>query len=207
MRKKSNETRTQILEFVNTYYSQHFIKPSLRTISKGTGISAATICRYLNDMNESGEVEYDRKHIATDFTNTLQPANCIPVLGSVECGPGEEEQQEILQYIQMPEALVGKGTFFALIAKGESMVNAGIHPGDYVIVRQTQTANVGQIVVALHENLSNIKVLAYNDDTEQYYLQSCNDDKEMYADIYPEDLQIQGVAVGVYHSFETMSVE
>ena len=158
-------------------------------------------------MNESGEVEYDRKHIATDFTNTLQPANCIPVLGSVECGPGEEEQQEILQYIQMPEALVGKGTFFALIAKGESMINAGIHPGDYVIVRQTQTAEIGKIVVALHENLSNIKVLAYNVETEKYYLQSCNDDKETYADIYPEDLQIQGVAVGVYHSFETMSVE
>lgn len=124
------------------------------------------------------------------------------VLGRVACGPGDEEQEEVLEYIRMPENLVGKGTFFALIAKGDSMIDAGIHEGDYVIVRQTQTAEIGDIVVAMYDNLSNLKVLGYDEKEEQYCLCSRKPDKNKYADIYVTDLQVQGIAVGVYHKLK-----
>ena len=114
-----------------------------------------------------------------------------------------DSEEEVLEYIRMPENLVGKGTFFALIAKGDSMIDAGIHEGDYVIVRQTQTAEIGDIVVALYDNLSNLKELGYDREKEQYFLRSRNPDRKKYADIYVTDLQVQGVAVGVYHKLKT----
>lgn len=99
----------------------------------------------------------------------------------------------------MPESLVGKGEFFALIAKGESMVDAGIHPDDYVMIRKQNTAEIGDIVVALDGGLNNLKVLGYNNAKGRYFLRSCNEDKKRYGDIYPEELRIQGVAVCVAH--------
>ena len=100
----------------------------------------------------------------------------------------------------MPESIVGKGEFFALIEKGESMIDAGIYPGDYVIVRQQNTADVDDYVVALYEGKNNLKLLQKEDD--KYVLRSCNKDKETYPDIYPDDLKIQGVAVCVTHKLK-----
>ena len=107
--------------------------------------------------------------------------------------------EQIIEYIRMPESLIGKGEFFALIAKGESMVDAGIHPGDYVVIRKQNTADLGDIVVALDQGVNNLKVLGYDKKRKAYFLRSCNEDKERYADIYPEALQIQGIAVSVTH--------
>ena len=202
MRRKDDSKKMKILEYINDYIGQYSSSPSVREISSGTGIPHATVQRYLVAMNECGEIEYDSRSISTPEMQKMAPINCIRVLGRVACGPGDEEQEEVLEYIRMPENLVGKGNFFALIAKGESMIDAGIHEGDYVIIRQTQTAEIGDIVVALYDNLSNLKVLGYDEEMEQYYLRSCNKDKRTYADIYVTDLQVQGVAVGVYHSFK-----
>ena len=103
----------------------------------------------------------------------------------------------------MPEALVGKGEFFALIAKGHSMVDAGINEGDYVIVRKQSSAKVGDLVVALYDNgLNNLKKLCYDEDRQRYYLYSCNADQETYAPICVDELQVQGVAVRVMHNLE-----
>lgn len=201
MRQKTESKKLQILEYINTYIGQHSNSPSVREITGGTGIPHATVQRYLIAMNESGEIEYDGKNIRTAAMQKMAPINCIRVLGRVACGPGDEEQEEVLEYIRMPENLVGKGDFFALIAKGDSMIDAGIHEGDYVIVRQTQAAEIGDIVVALYDNLSNLKVLGYDEEKAQYYLRSRNKNKRKYADIYVTDLQVQGVAVGVYHRF------
>ena len=203
MRRKDDSKKLQLLEFINDYIGRHSASPSVREISSGTGIPHATVQRYLVAMSESGEIEYDGRQIGTEAAQKMTPVNCIRVLGRVACGPGDEEQEEVLEYIRMPENLVGKGFFFALIAKGDSMIDAGIHECDYVIVRHTQTAEIGDIVVALYDNLSNLKELGYDREKEQYFLRSRNLDRKKYADIYVTDLQVQGVAVGVYHKLKT----
>ena len=94
-----------------------------------------------------------------------------------------------------------KGEFFALIAKGSSMVNAGINEGDYVIVRKQSSAKVGDLVVALYDNgLNNLKKLCYDAEQQRYFLYSCNVNQESYAPIYVDELQIQGVAVCTVHN-------
>ena len=198
MARRKPERYGIIYDYVNQYYAEHSRYPSVRDIAAGTGISLATVHRYLKDMKESGEIEYDgRRSISTSQIEMDSPTHFMKVLGYVACGEGQEEEESVIEYIRMPESIVGKGEFFALIAKGESMIDAGISPGDYVIVRQQKTADVGDYVVALYEGKNNLKLLAKENGS--YVLRSCNEDKESYPDIYPEDLQIQGVAVCVTH--------
>jgi len=203
MRKLNDSRKETILSYIDEHYSRHKEIPTVREIAEGTGIATTSVHRYLNALNETGELEYNgHRGISTRRMDMETEQYSMPVLGYVACGAGEEEQGEIIEYIRMPESLVGKGEFFALIAKGESMINAGVNPGDYVIVRKQNTANVGQLVVALYENLNNLKKLMFDEKTHRYILRSCNDNKKKYPDIIPENLQVQGVAVCVVHKFE-----
>ncbi|MCQ2415678.1 MAG: S24 family peptidase [Eubacteriales bacterium] len=125
----------------------------------------------------------------------------LPVLGSVTCGPGDYEEENIIEYIRMPEKLVGKGDFFAIIAKGESMTDIGVFPGDYVIIRKQDTAEIGDIIVALYDDgLNNLKKLCFDEEKEQYYLYSCKKEQKKYAPIYVDELRVQGVAVCTVHN-------
>ena len=207
MKSIRNESKPVIVQFIDEYYHKYFEIPSVREIAAGTGISVSTVHRCLSAMRENGELEYSgRRSVYTRRMEMETFHHAMAVRGTVACGEGQEEAEEIIEYIRMPESLIGKGEFFALIAKGESMVDAGIHPGDYVVIRKQNTAEIGDIVVALDEGLNNLKVLGFDKKKKAYFLRSCNEDKERYADIYPKELQIQGVAVCVTHKLGKMNV-
>ena len=208
MKNIRNEAKSTIVEYIDQYYSNYRAIPSVRDIASGTGISVSTVHRCLKDMKENGELAYrGRRSVSTQRMEMEGRHPAMAVLGYVACGEGQEETEEIIEYIRMPESLIGQGEFFALIAKGESMVDAGIHPGDYVVIRKQNTAEVGDIVVALDQGVNNLKVLGYNKKRERYFLRSCNEDRERYRDIYPEELQIQGVAVCVSKKLGKVDVE
>lgn len=207
MRYKDPEKKKKIINFIDQYYNEYRESPTLRTIANGTGISSAMVHRYLEDMHSNGEVSYDgRNGIITERMQIEKNSIAMPVLGYVKCGEGEEEHQEIIEYIRMPDSIVGKGNFFALIAKGESMVDAGIYPGDYVVVKNQQTAETGDIVVALYEGVSNLKVLIKDYKNKKFILRSCNQDKDNYPDIILDKVNIQGIAVSVTHKLERISM-
>ena len=198
MRRQDESKKSVILDFIDEYYNEYNEIPAVRTIAEGTGIALATVHRYLLSLKESGELEYNgRKSISTKRIDLESRHASAPVLGYVRCGEGEEETEEVIEYIRLPESLVGTGEFFVLIAKGESMIDAGVNEGDYVVIRKQNTASDGDYVVALYEGLNNLKELVV--DNGRYILRSCNEDKETYPDIYPRDLKIQGVAVSVMH--------
>ena len=201
MGKKRTDRYSGIVEYINQYYAENMRYPSVRDIVAGTGVPLSSVHRYLKEMNDNGVLQYDgRRSINTTEMRMERPSRYMKVLRYVACGEGQEEDESVTEYIRMRESIVGKGEFFALIAKGESMIDAGIYPGDYVIVRQQNTADVGDYVVALYEGKNNLKLLQKEDD--KYILSSCNKDKEMFPDIYPEDLKIQGVAVCVTHKLK-----
>ena len=207
MKSIRNESKPIIVQFIDDYYHKYFVIPSVREIASGTGISVSTVHRCLSAMKENGELEYSgRRSVHTRRMEMETNHHAMPVLGYVACGVGQEETEEVIEYIRMPESLIGKGEFFALIAKGESMIDAGVHPGDYVVIRKQNTAEIGDIVVALDQGVNNLKVLGFDKNKKVYFLRSCNEDKERYADIYPEELQIQGVAVCVTHKLLKVNV-
>ena len=198
MRKRDDSKKSVIVEYINEYYSDYGQTPTVRAISEGTGIAVATVHRYLLALKESGELDYNgRNSITTARIDQEAIHHAAPVLGYVAYVEGQEKVEEVIEYVRLPESLVGTGEFFVLIAKGDSMIDAGIHQGDYVVIRKQNTASDGDYVVALYEGLNNLKELVV--DNGQYILRSCNEDKETYPDIYPRDLKIQGVAVCVMH--------
>ena len=92
--------------------------------------------------------------------------------------------------LEVPHSLLSGSDYFALRVYGESMIAAGIQDGDLVVIRKASHASVGQIVVAIDdEGQTTLKRLAH--DGERYYLHPENPE---FADIYPEELRIQGVA-------------
>lgn len=202
MRKLSNDRKEAIYSFIDQFYDDNGYTPSVHEIGKGTGIPTTSVHRYLKAMKETGDLVYEgRKSIETFRTKKEGRSCAIPVLGRVSCGPGDYEFENILEYIRMPESWIGKGDFFALIAKGNSMIDVGINDGDYIIVRKQNTARTGDLVVALYDDgLNNLKKLCYDDILQKNYLYSCNPDQSTYAPIYVDELEVQGVAVCNVHN-------
>ena len=134
-----------------------------------------------------------------DSNNQKNNVNEIPVLGKIAAGTSIEAIQNEVSRIVLPQALSNKGEHFGLKISGDSMIEAGINDGDTVIVRKTNTANNGQIVVALvddHEAMlkrirKKGKVVA---------LESAN--KNYETKIFgPDRIKIQGVLVSLYRNF------
>lgn len=200
MMRKDESKKVIIADYINVFFYEHDKVPSVRDIVSGTGIPVSTVHRYLVDMQEKGELTYGGYRSArTKEMDAVSPIHAISVLGYVACGPGQVEEQRFIETIRMPETLVEKGDYFALIAKGESMIGAGIFPGDYVFVKRQQTANEGDLVIALFDGKNNLKKLGFDQKNKKFILHSCNPDTESYPDIIVDDLQIQGVVKGSYH--------
>ena len=150
--------------------------------------------RYLVDMDEKGVIKYKGSNIITEFIEQLTSQNTVrlPISGAIPCGEPQTENELNDCFIEFPTSLLGKGEYFVLLADGESMTDAGIDDGDFVIVRKTNTADYGKIIVALDsDNRNTLKRLEFDNEKKRPYLQPEN---KKYKDIYPAELSIQGVA-------------
>ncbi len=193
MRSKSNEVKKQIVEFVNKYYCEHNNTPSNTQIAEAIGRSRGNIHNYLIEMSEEGMLSYSGREIRTEFMKKHEFGGTkAAILGSIACGPLNFAEENIEEYVSLPESLFGKGEFFILRARGNSMIEAGIDEGDLVIIRKQDTAQNGQIVVALVEDEATLK---------RFYKEEggirLHPENHTMEDILVDNCMIQGVAVKV----------
>ena len=193
MRSKSNKVKKQIIEFVNKYYCEHNNTPSNTKIAEAIGRSRGNIHNYLTEMSEEGMVSYSGREIRTDFMKKHEFGGTkAAILGSIACGPLNFAEENIEEYVSLPESLFCKGDFFILRARGNSMIEAGIDEGDLVIIRKQDTARNGQIVVALLEDEATLK---------RFYKEEggirLHPENHTMKDILVDNCMIQGVAVKV----------
>ena len=195
MRSKSIELMNQIKEFAERFYIEEGRSPSTTEIAVEVGVSRGTAYRYIVEMAEKGLIEYDGSSITTEATRKYKGSGTSATIldCSVSCGPGLMEEQRILEYVRLPETVFGSGEMFLLRANGDSMVDAGIDDGDWIVVRKQNTAEEGDIVVALSDGLNNLKYFYKNKKKKCAILRSANAAKN-YKDIEVYDLQIQGIA-------------
>ena len=193
MRSKSPEIMTQIKAYVEEFYFENSSSPSIREIARGVGIGSTTVFRYLQEMSEQGMVLYDGEAVTTEKIMKLKTASVnIPVVGSIACGIPNLAEENIEEYIQLPEAVFGRGRFYILRASGSSMIEVGINDGDLVVIREQCTAEDGNIVVALVGEEATLK--RFYKEGDHIRLHPENRDMD---DIIVSDCQIQGVAVKV----------
>lgn len=193
MRHKDPQLMERIRGYIEDYYEDHNATPSVQEIANAMGTAKSTAYRYLIDMAKQRLISYVNGVISSEkIEKYTQPVNHAALVGAVPCGEPDEREAMVEEYIPLPVSIFGNGDFYVLRASGNSMVDAGIDSGDLVIIRQQETAEPGDIVVALtNEGQNTLKRLEYDDDLERYYLHPENPD---YDDIYVDDLRIQGVA-------------
>ena len=198
MRHKSTELMDSIQEFVERYYQTNRHSPSTTEIADAVGIARGTAYKYLVAMNDNGMIRYDGQQISTDKTDKIRTdLTSVVLLASVSCGVPTLEEEYAEEYVSLPQALFGKGTFYLLRANGESMIDAGIEPGDLVLIRKQEEAKEGDIVVALVDNENTLKRYFVDKENHQVRLHPENTTMK---DILVDDCKIQGVAVNVIKS-------
>ena len=179
MRSKNTAHYSTILDFVNKYFNDAGRSPSTREIESGTGISRPTVQRYLRELCERGEIEYDgHRGIVTNYMRGATEGTSPVLMGnSIPCGMLNEVCDAELESIRMPTALIGSGEFFLLRARGNSMINAGIDDGDLVLIKRCERVREGRIAAFLYDG-SETTLKRYKQDRDAIYLIPENDEME-----------------------------
>jgi repressor LexA len=148
----------QVLEFIDEEVRRRGYPPSVREIGEAVGLSSSsTVHAHLAALQDKGYLRRDptkpralELHFESGSGAALErrPVRHVPLVGDVAAGVGVLAEENIDETIPMPEDFTGAGQLFMLRVRGESMVEAGILDGDYVVVRQQPTAEPGEIVVA-----------------------------------------------------------
>ena len=157
---KKTQMTEQIYEYLQTVIPRQGYAPSVREICEAVGLkSPSTVHFHLKRLQERGLIEKgDFKGRAIVLTQPRQ-RDRIPILGSVAAGTPILAQECIDDYLTF-DCGGQEEEFFALRVRGESMLKAGILPDDLVVVRRQQSANNGEIVVALLEDEATVKRLS-----------------------------------------------
>jgi repressor LexA len=148
--------RRQILEFIITCQRERNFPPTIREIGDHVGLkSPATVANHIDVLKNAGYIEKNPQQPRTltvrlDVDNPApdQHIRYIPFVGDVAAGTGVLASEVAHELMSIPEQFCGRGESFVLQVRGDSMIDAGILPGDYLVVQRQQTAGTGEIVVA-----------------------------------------------------------
>lgn len=194
----------EILEFIKDRILSAGYPPSVREIGEAVGLSStASVHSQLSNLEKKGYIRRDPTKSRTieitddEFGLSRREFVNVPMVGRVAAGEPILARQNIRDYFPIPVSYMPNVQTFMLRIKGDSMINAGIMDGDNVIVRQQNTANDGDIVIALIGDSATVKTLRHDKDGV-LYLQPEND---ALSPIYPESCEILGVVFGVFRFF------
>ena len=153
----------QIYDYIISFSAEHGYPPSVREIGAYVGLkSPSTVHFHLKGLESAGlihKAEGKTRSITVSPSETEAPEDKVPVVGSVAAGSPILAQECIEDYLTFDTG--GRpGEYFALKVRGESMLNAGILPGDLVVVHRQPTAQHGEIVVALIDDEATVKRLS-----------------------------------------------
>ena len=200
MRTKDSELIKTIKTYIEDKCEKTGRVPPYSEIAEDLGVGKTTVKRYLDYMAEKGMIA--RGHYGFESIEQSRTERTVSVakLGYVPCGPLTEEYECIDGYVKLPASFVGNAKkCFLLTASGNSMVDAGIDDGDLVLVRQQETAEYNDIVVALVDNEVTLK--RYRPDPANRRIILHPENKRI-KDIIVDGCQIQGVAIKVIKNLE-----
>jgi repressor LexA len=188
----------EIFDFVKSYGEEHGYPPTVRDIGKAIGLtSSSTVHAHLANLEKLGVLRRDPTkpraiEVLVDKARAAVAPSGLPLVGQVAAGQPVLAEENIEEYVPVPQIAGGDEGEFVLRVKGDSMVGAGIFEGDYVVVRPQETAGDGEIVVALVEDEATVKRFFKEEDHVR--LQPEND---MLDPILSRDVQLLGRVVGV----------
>ena len=194
----SEEKLQKLAEFIKQYARENNGEsPSLADIMEYMGMVKSTAYRHILELEKRGIISYSGKNtLETPLQKKMHVmSRRIPVVGMIVCGTPDEQEEHISRYLAVPEEWLD-GECFLLEAYGDSMVDIGVHAGDLVLVKKTNVANDGQVIVALTEEGNTLKRLHYENGKPVLYAENSSYTEKQRV-IHPKELTIQGVALKV----------
>ncbi|MDR1184142.1 MAG: transcriptional repressor LexA [Coriobacteriales bacterium] len=205
-----SERQREILDFLSDFITRNGYPPSVREIGEAVGLSSSsTVHSHLNALEDKGFIRRDPSsaraltvighsnemaHEINPNGATRLPRNVVelPLVGRVAAGIPTLAEENVEESLLLPTQIVGDTSSFLLTVKGESMVDAGILDGDYVVVKEQPTANNGEIVVALIDDEATVKT--FYRESDRIRLQPEN---SAMAPIYTRDVTILGKVIAL----------
>lgn len=193
-----SERQRQILEYIQKCVEEKGYPPSVREIGQAVGLSSSsTVHGHLNRLEQKGYLRRDpTKPRAIELLSPEHrrvPYQQAPVVGRVTAGEPILAVENVETYVPLSKELFGDDELFVLKVRGESMVEAGILDGDWVIVRRQATAENGDIVVAMIEDEATVK--RFFREQGHFRLQPENPTMEP---IIVDRVEILGLVVGLF---------
>lgn len=202
--KRSLTTREQaILDCIKNKIRENGFPPTVREICNEVGLrSTSTVHGYLARLEELGVIKRDPSssraiEVTEDMSWRKKKIVPTPIVGSVRAGEPVLADERIETVLPLPAELIGNQVSFILTVRGDSMINAGIHEGDLLIVARQNTAINGDIVVALVDG-EDATVKRFYKEADHVRLQPEND---AYEPILTKNVQILGKVVGLYRHY------
>lgn len=167
----------RILEFIRDWVDRHGYPPSVREIGEAVGlVSPSSVAYQLKELERKGYLRRDPNRpravdvrpptdlVDDETSRMLRPAPAyVPMLGRIAAGGPILAEQAVEDIFPLPRELVGEGEVFMLQVKGDSMLDAAICDGDWVVVRQQPTADSGEIVAAMIDGEATVKTYRRRD--------------------------------------------
>lgn len=203
MKKPRGDNQQRILEYIKAQIQERGYPPSVREIGDAVGLkSTSTVHGHLVRLEKKGLLHRDSmKTRAMEITNDPSFARrntvAVPVVGRVTAGIPILAEENIDEFMYIPEEMIGDGEHFILWVKGESMIRAGIMDGDHVIVHKQSDANNGDIVVAMIDDEATVKRF-YREADGLFRLQPENPDMEP---IMVDHVAVLGKVVMLYRKY------
>ena len=200
---KLTKRQQDTLQYVKEYMVSHGYPPTVREIANALHVSSpATVQAHLDGLAEKGYIKKGNnknRTIELMVDNEFIPKNetviDVPLLGKITAGSPIEAIENPDEFFSLPAYLIPKDKeVFTLKVSGESMINAGIHDGDIIIVERQNTARNGEIVVAMTED-NEVTLKTFYKEQNHFRLQPEND---TMAPIILDNVFILGKAIGLY---------
>jgi repressor LexA len=191
----------KVLDFICVFLEDKGYAPSYREIAQEFSLSSvATVHQHVQTLQEKGYLASDGKR-SLELTSLARPTPSasivdIPLVGLITAGQPIEALLEH-EELSVPQSMVGRGRYYSLRVKGDSMIEDGILDGDYVVVEEKDQADNGDIVVALLENqFATLK--RYYKEKDHVRLQPANSSMEPFR---VKSVKIQGKVVGLLRRY------
>ncbi|MGZ5310645.1 MAG: transcriptional repressor LexA [Solirubrobacterales bacterium] len=199
--KDLTKRQREIFDFISRYLARHGYPPTVREIGKAVGLhSSSTVHAHLAKLESLGVLKRDPTkpraiEVMVERAKRAVRPTGLPLVGQVAAGEPILAEENVEEYLQVPDVIGGEAGDYILKVRGESMIDAGILQGDYVVVRPADDAANGEIVVALIEDEATVK--RFFREKGQVRLQPENSEMEP---IITRDAAIIGRVVGVFRS-------
>ncbi len=199
MQRPRGDNQQRILDFIKSEIQSKGYPPSVREIAQAVGLkSTSTVHGHLQRLEKRGLLHRDAMkpramEVTGDPNFVRNNSTAVPLVGRVTAGLPILAEENLDEYVAIPEVMLGEGEHFILLVRGDSMIDAGILNGDYIVVRKTSEANNGEIVVAMIDDSATVK--RFFKENGRFRLQPENQAMEP---IYADEVTILGKVVSLY---------